>query len=60
VQVLGQILPQFFVERHSIVKSHNKHTSCGLSLCIGRGINMEKAPKQLGAWMDTFFYVIFS
>ena len=58
-RVLGQMLLRFFVKRHNIVKSHNKHTSCGLSLCVGGGIDMVKAPKQLGAslgaWMDTFF-----
>jgi hypothetical protein len=47
-QVLGQMLSRVFVKRHSIVKSCNKHTSCGLSLFIGRGIDMEKAPKPLG------------
>jgi hypothetical protein len=47
-QVLGQMLLQIFVKRHSIVKSHNKHPSFGLLLCIGRGIDMEKAPKLLG------------
>jgi hypothetical protein len=55
-QVLGQMWPRFFVKRHSIVKSHNKHTSCGLSLCIGGEIDMEKAPKQLGWSLDGYFF----
>jgi len=56
-QVLGQMWPRFFVKRHSIVKSHNKHTSCGLSLCIGGKIDMEKAPKQLGWSLDGYFFL---
>jgi hypothetical protein len=47
------------VKRHSIVKSNNKHTSCGLSLCIGGGIDMEKAPKHLGAWMGLGWILFF-
>ena len=46
----------FREKRHSIVKSHNKHTSCGLSLCIGGEIDMEKAPKQLGWSLDGYFF----
>jgi hypothetical protein len=48
---------RFFVKRHSIVKSLNKHTSCGLSLCIGGEIDMEKAPKQLGWSLEGYFFL---
>jgi hypothetical protein len=60
-RVHGQMVLQFFVKRHSIVKSHNKHTSCELSLCIGRGIDMEKATKasrlELGWSLDGYFFL---